>query len=79
MKSALRLNFYQKTELLCWVRIGQFSAVPSALKVNLTDNANESVPRKGLIQWEMLIKTLAYEKMNDLKDAPDKSSQKWLC
>lgn len=27
----------------------------------------------------MLIKILAYKKMNDLKDAPDKSSQKWLC
>lgn len=27
----------------------------------------------------MLIKTLAYEKMNDLKDALDKSSQKWSC
>ena len=35
-------------------------------------------PCKGLIHREMLIKTLAYEKMNDLKDAPDKSSQKWL-
>lgn len=56
-----------------------FSAVPAAVKVNLPDNKNESVPYEGLIHWEMLIKTLAYEKMNDLKDAPDKSSQKWLC
>lgn len=39
-------------------------------------------PAKALerqIHQEMLINTLAYEKMNDLKDAPDKSSQKWLC
>ena len=56
-----------------------FSTVPPAVKVNLPDNTNESVPCKGLIQREMLIKSLAYEKMNDLKDAPDKSSQKWLC
>lgn len=57
----------------------QCPAVPPAVKVNLPDNTNEYVPCKGLIHWEMLIKTLAYEKMNDLKDAPDKSSQKWLC
>lgn len=39
-------------------------------------------PAKALerqIQHEMLINALAYEKMNDLKDASDKSSQKWLC
>lgn len=30
------------------------------------------------IHQEMLIKTLAYERMNDFKDALDKSSQKWL-
>lgn len=39
-------------------------------------------PAKALerqIHQEMLIKTLTYEKMNDLKDALDKSSQKWLC
>ncbi len=32
-----------------------------------------------LAKAKMLIKELAYEKINDLKDAPDKSSQKWLC
>lgn len=39
-------------------------------------------PAKALerqIHHEMLINALAYEKMNDLKDASDKSSQKWLC
>lgn len=38
-------------------------------------------PAKALekqIHYEMLIKTLAYEKIDDLKDAGDKSSQKWL-
>lgn len=56
-----------------------FSIVLPAVKVNLPDNANESETCEGLIYWVMLIKTLAYEKMNDLKDALDKSSQKWLC
>lgn len=32
-----------------------------------------------MLLWVMLIKILAYEKMNDLKGGWDKSSQKWLC
>lgn len=70
-----RQNYYLLNTL------GQFGflTVLPAVKVNLPDNANESELCKALIHWEMLIKTLAYEKMNDLKDAPDKSSQKWLC
>ena len=56
-----------------------FSNVLPALKVNLPDNTNESELCQALIHGEMLIKILAYKKMNDLKDAPDKSSQKWLC
>jgi len=56
-----------------------FSAVLPAAKVNFPDNTNESQPCMSRVHWQMLIKTLAYEKMNDLKDAPDKSSQKWSC
>lgn len=91
----LKMNFsHQNTSLTCYsIRysilslqrknynlldtLGQLGF--SAVKINLPDNTNESVPCKGLVHWDMLIKTLAYEKMNDLKDALDKSSQKWLC
>lgn len=46
----------------------------------MDDNVNEYVPGKGFerqIHQEMLIKTLTSEKFSDLKDALDKSSQKW--
>lgn len=62
-----------------YARTVGISTVLPAVEVNLPDNTNEPEACKGLIHWEMLIKILAYEKMNDLKDSLDKSSQKWLC
>lgn len=50
-----------------------FSNVLPAVKVNLPDNTTESEPCRALIHWEMLIKVLAYKRMNDLKDAQIKA------